>query len=182
MDASSKCVNASGLPDGIRGDDTPPPFGWRFRLTVSMNIVPALKCAPSHRSSRRRHDVVTDLCHHGETPKRRRKCRPTGGPARGDSDQKEVSLGYPRRHLGTGFSEEHIYLTPHPEPPRQVDPGLHGKADSGHQDAIIRGLEVVEVRPRAMQIPVDGMSGAMHEVRAVSGRGNHAPRGIVQSR
>src|SRR5439155_23911149 len=76
--------------------------------------------------------------------------------------------------------EEHVDLGPHPEPVREVDPRLDGESDARHEPPIIAGLEIVEVRTRPVQVAVDRVAGAMHEVVRVSGFPNDRASRIVQ--
>src|SRR5574339_314929 len=73
-------------------------------------------------------------------------------------NEQQIVLGMGGRNLRPCLPDMDIDLAAHTEPPREVDPGLHGEADTRDQDPLIRGLEVVEVRPRAMEIAVDRMS------------------------
>src|SRR2546430_1620456 len=75
--------------------------------------------------------------------------------ARRPSDQQQLLLGRPRGDLGAGFVHEHVDLAPHAEPARKVDPGLDREPDARHERALVRGLEVVDVRPRAVQVAID---------------------------
>src|ERR1043166_3362013 len=96
--------------------------------------------------------------------------------------QKQLLLGSPRRQFGPGFPEKYVDLAPHPEPAGKIDPGLHRKADSRDQRSGIGRFEVVEVGPRPVQIPVDGMAGAVDEIRPVPRLAYHAAGDIVQLR
>src|SRR5690349_22912533 len=58
MDTSSKCVNASGLADGIRDDNTPPPFGWRLQVLLTAPKVLAVTEVVKE-TSRPRHGPVS---------------------------------------------------------------------------------------------------------------------------
>src|SRR5437899_4700035 len=95
------------------------------------------------------------------------------------SHEQQISLRRRRCHFWTGFIEEHVHLTTHPEPSRQVDPGLDGKSHSRHECPIVRRFVVVEVRTRTLQLAVDGMAGTMREVIAEACLANDRASGVV---
>src|SRR5579859_3924841 len=95
------------------------------------------------------------------------------------SDQQQLPLRLLRRHLRTRVAHIHVDLTPNAEAARKVDARFNREADAGDQLAIVLGLEVVDVRAGAVELAIDGMTGAMHEVVAEPGRANDAARGIV---
>src|SRR6266513_1316842 len=95
------------------------------------------------------------------------------------SHQHQVSLRLPRGDFRAGVAQVHIDFTPDSEPTREVDTRFDREAHTGNQRPLVRRLEVVDVGTRAMQIAVDRMPGAMHEVLAEPGSANDRARGIV---
>src|SRR6185369_7678226 len=59
-------------------------------------------------------------------------------------NEQQIVLGVGRRDLRPCLPHMDIDLTPHTEPPREVDPGLHREAHAGDQGPLVRGLEVVQ--------------------------------------
>src|SRR5947208_3259597 len=98
------------------------------------------------------------------------------------SHQQQLRLRGWRGDFGACFGHEHIDLAAHPEPAGQVNPRLHREADAGHERALVGGLEVVDVRARAMQVAIDRVPGTVHEVLAVSGLAHHGACRIVHLR
>src|SRR5204863_453483 len=88
--------------------------------------------------------------------------------------------GQLRRHLRTRLSQIDVDLAANAEPPREVDARLDRESHAGDQRPLVRRLEVVEVRTRAVQIAIDRVAGAMDEKVAVTGGANHATRGVIE--
>src|SRR5437762_3169439 len=95
------------------------------------------------------------------------------------SHQHQLSLRLPWGDFRARFAQVHIDFTPDSEPTGEVDTRLDREAHAGDQRPLIRGLEVVDVGTRAMQIAVDRVPGAMHAVLAEPGCANDRARGIV---
>src|SRR2546422_2258364 len=95
-------------------------------------------------------------------------------------NQQQILLRLPRRHLGTRLSDVHVDLAANAETSRQVNTRLDRKPDAGNQRPLVGGLEVVEMWSRSVQIAVDRMSRAMHEVVSEPRRANHAARRVVE--
>src|SRR5690606_40283079 len=70
----------------------------------------------------------------------------------------QLHLRLARRHLRAALpAEVHVDLAPDPELSRKVDSRLHRQAHPRHQDPLVVGLVVVEVRARPAHVPVDRM-------------------------
>src|SRR5256885_5869996 len=110
------------------------------------------------------------------------KMPPMRPPRKTHSDQQQVALWGSGCHFRSGFEQKHIDLAANPEPAGQVDAGLDGEPDARDQCAFIGRLEIVQVRPRAMQVAVDGMPRPVHELLAIAGRADHPPRRVVERR
>src|SRR5205085_5322230 len=95
------------------------------------------------------------------------------------SHQHQFSLGLPWRDFRPRFAQVHIDFTPDSEPTGEVDTRFDREAHTGDQRPLVRGLEVVDVGTRAMQIAVNRVPGAMDEVFAEPGCANDRARGIV---
>ena len=63
---------------------------------------------------------------------------------------------------------------------RKVDSRLHGEAGVGQNQAIVVGLEVVEIGSVAMGLGGDAVPGAMSEVFCETGVAYHCAGGIVR--
>src|SRR5262245_1631702 len=79
------------------------------------------------------------------------------------SDELQRLLRFVGRDDRARLSQIHVYLTAHTEAARQINPRLHGKPDAGLQQSGVGRLEVVDMRPGAVQVAVDRVAGAMHE-------------------
>src|SRR3989441_4224872 len=198
MEFSSKGVNARGKSDG-NVDDTPSPPGW-----CQAPDVVGFRTADPHAKRRRDEATAKKLANRtapglftrrgGSIRRTRRKCRAVATPARPPrspvfaggwrdaSDQEELLLRPPGRHLRARLAHEHIDLAPHAEPAGEVHPGLHREPHPGHERTLVGRLEVVDVRARAMQLPINGVPGAVHEILGVSCRADHGARRIVDLR
>src|SRR6266568_212197 len=124
-------------------------------------------------------------CHPERSARRRIRfwdTRASRRTCRSRSDLQQLLLRLPRRHLWTRLAQIDVDLAANTKPVRQVDTRLHGETDAGNQRALVRGLEVVDMRSRAVQIAIDRMPRAMHEVLAQSGRADHGARGVVDCR
>src|SRR5882672_10688579 len=96
------------------------------------------------------------------------------------SNEQQIDLGCRRGHFRSGFLEVDVDLAAHPESRGEVNPRLDREADARQQLAVVRGLKVVEVGPGAVQVPVDRVTGAVHEKLAISGLRYYAARRIVE--
>src|SRR5437879_9923666 len=105
-------------------------------------------------------------------------CWPRGDPPR-PSEQKQLVLGRARIHFGAGRIDVDVDLAAYAEALRQVDARLDREPDARHQRPRVLGLEVVNVRSRAVAIAVDRTPGAMHEVVAQPPLADHAARRVV---
>src|SRR6266513_316538 len=85
------------------------------------------------------------------------KMPPIRAPRKTHSDQQQLALWGVGRHFRSGFEQKHIDLAANPEPAGQVDAWLHGEPAARDQRALVGRLEIVQVRPRAMQVAVEGM-------------------------
>src|SRR6266536_3805031 len=101
---------------------------------------------------------------------------------RNQLNQQQLLLRLFRRHLWPRFAQIHIDLAPNAKPARQVDTGLDREPNAGNEYALIRRLEVVEMRTRSVQIAIDRMSGAMHEIVAKPRGAVYAARRVVERR
>src|SRR5207247_1986276 len=86
------------------------------------------------------------------------------------SDQQQLLLRLPRRHLRARLPHIHVDLAAYAESAGQVHAGLHREPDTGNQRSLVRRLEIVDMRSRAMQLTIDRVPRAMHEVLAEPGR------------
>src|SRR5574339_390274 len=77
-------------------------------------------------------------------------------------NEQQFVLGMGGRDLKPCLPDMDIDLAAHTEPPRKVDPRLHGEAHTRDQGPLVRGLEVVEMGPRAVEIAVDRVPGTVH--------------------
>src|SRR5439155_8559965 len=109
---------------------------------------------------------------------RRRRCGGMDGAGAGSvlncptvrpSDQQQLVLWGAGIHFWSRRVDVHIDLAANSEAPGQVDARLDREADTGDEGARVLGLEVVDVRPRAVEIAVDRMAGPMHEVLGQAG-------------
>src|SRR6266566_2612323 len=108
-----------------------------------------------------------------------RAAEPRKTPSRASNEQ-QVCLGHPRRHLWARRFEKHVDFTPHSKATRQVDPRLDREPDAREQLAVVGGLEVVEVRSGAVQVPIDRVTGAVWKCIAIPGLAYDGPSGIVE--
>src|SRR5256886_8228487 len=107
----------------------------------------------------------------------RDSCWPRGDPLR-PSEQKQLVLGRARIHFGAGRIDVDVDLAAYAEALRQVDARLDREPDARHQGPRVLGLEVVDVRPRAVQIAVDRMPDASTEAVAHPRVPDHAARRV----
>src|SRR5204862_3171480 len=107
---------------------------------------------------------------------------PSACPAVRPSDQDQLVLRARGIHLGTRRVDVHVDLAAHPETSRKVDTRLDREADAGHEGPRVLGLEVVDVRPGAVQVAIDRMARAMHEVFGEPRVADHGARGVVHLR
>src|SRR4029453_1480794 len=101
------------------------------------------------------------------------RLNPPLGPASGKN---QVPLGGVGGDPGSFRTPEHVHLAPNPDLARQGDPGFDREPDSLDQLPVIVGFVVVEMGTRAMQVAIDRMPGAVHEVVTPSPLLVHAPR------
>src|SRR3989441_1192765 len=85
-------------------------------------------------------------------------------------------------HLGALRVDVHVDLAAHAEALREIDPRLDREAHARHEGARVLGLEVVDVRSGAVQVAIDRMARAMHEVVGEPGVADHGARGVVHLR
>src|SRR3989442_6133738 len=98
------------------------------------------------------------------------------------SDEQQIRLRHRGVHLRPGLGEKDVDLGAHSEASGQVDARFDRKADAGRERARVRRLEVVDVRTGAVQLAVDRVAGAMHEVLAQPRRADHRARRVVHLR
>src|SRR6266516_474772 len=98
------------------------------------------------------------------------------------SDQQQLLLRLPRRHLRARLPHIHVDLAAYAESAVQERAGLHREPDTGNQRSLVRSLEVVDMRSGAVQIAIDRMPRAMDEVLSEAGGANHTPRRVVDCR
>src|SRR2546422_10979821 len=98
------------------------------------------------------------------------------------SDQLQLLLRRPGGDLRARFVHEHVDLAAHTEPAREADPGLDREPHARHERALARGLEVVDVRARAVEVAIDRVAGAVHEVLGVTGGADHGPSRVIDLR
>src|SRR5437667_10416592 len=195
MESSSKSVNARGSTDG-KHDDTPSPPRWCSGVKCGRLPGKSTRTRTSARRSDGRYsesdgDRGVLRCRtwsNSSGAAKMARIRHTRKPPRdmgfgvafgGWLDQNQLLLRPPGGDLRTRFVHEHVDLAAHAEPARQVDPGLDREPDPGHERALVGGLEVVDVRAGAVQVTVDRVARAVHEVLGVAGGPDDGARGIV---
>src|SRR2546422_8528802 len=85
-------------------------------------------------------------------------------------------------HLGALRVDVHVDLAAHAEAVRQIDPRLDRETHARYERARVFRFEVVDVRPGAVQIAIDRMARAMHEVVGEPGVADHGACDVIQDR
>src|SRR5881409_4174228 len=92
---------------------------------------------------------------------------PCSDPGRSNEDQLVLWMG--GVHLGALRVDVDVDLAAHAEAVRQIDPRLDRETHARYERARVFRLEVVDVRPGAMQVAIHRMARAVHELVEVSG-------------
>src|SRR3989449_10697844 len=71
---------------------------------------------------------------------------------------------FPYTTLFRSRVDVHVDLAAHAEAVRQIDPRLDRETHARYERARVFRFEVVDVRPGAVQLAIDRMARAMHEV------------------
>src|SRR5204863_4622736 len=94
-------------------------------------------------------------------------------------------IGLRLRRSNNQLSRRHvsIHFRPAPDVPGQIDSGLDGKSNPRNKQSLIAGLEIVDVRPRAMKlVHIYGVSGSVRDIVAKSLGLNDRARGVIDLR
>src|SRR6266536_4117228 len=95
-------------------------------------------------------------------------------------NQQQLLLRLFRRHLWPRFAQIHIDLAANAKAACEVDTRLDREPDAGNERSLIRRLEIVEMRTRSMQIAIDRVSGAMHEIVPEPRGADYTARRVVK--
>src|SRR5437870_567850 len=82
-------------------------------------------------------------------------------------------------HLGALRVDVHVDLAAHAEAVRQIDPRLDRETHARYERARVFRFEVVDVRPGAVQLAIDRMARAMHEVVGEPGVADHGACDVI---